>query len=250
MGAERGGAAAANGAEEGTFDPEGPMEAGPVDGGEEVEDGRVVGAGLDGKGALARGGDGAVEGEMFCDAVVPRHAAYASGGEDDGVEVGPLGFAEAGVDVAAEVDDAGVGATGANLDGAAAGRSADGRVGREVGEREVVAGDEDIAGIVTDGDSGDGEARRLVGWEILGGVDGGVDFTAVEGVLKGRSEDAATANQREGGGLVEVALGADDDRFDSKAGVTRPKEVSDDVGLGEREGAAAGTEAKTVGERR
>ena len=86
-------------------------------------------------------------------------AVEAGGGEDEGVALALLEFAEAGVDVAADFYEGEVGAEGEELGLAAWAGGADAAVFREGVEGPVRFADPDVTGVGAFGDGGEGELR-------------------------------------------------------------------------------------------
>ncbi len=119
---------------------------------------------------------------------------------------------------------------------------ADGGAGGQLAEGQAVPRDERVAGVLADGDGGDGGARVGGGRQVLEGVDGEVDAAVGEGLAQRRDEDARTAQLGERGALVAVALGAHLDELDVVP--ERAQAVGDPRRLGRREGRAAGAEAQ------
>ncbi len=117
-------------------------------------------------------------------------AVEACSGEDEGVGLALLPFAEAGVDVAAELDEAEVG-TKSEEHGLTARRGgADARAhGQHVQTPEALA-DEGVAGVGARGDGGEREARVELRGQILERVNGDVDAAGGESVLDLLNEDA------------------------------------------------------------
>ena len=117
---------------------------------------------LDGQRALAGGRRHDVGAERLGDRVQTTEPGEAGARQDHRVEV-VRDALEAGVDVAADVDDVQVRACGEQL-GAAAGRAgADPGAEREVGELEPVARAEGVGGVLADRDRADDQAVGVAG---------------------------------------------------------------------------------------
>ena len=86
-------------------------------------------------------------------------AVEAGGGEDESVALALLEFAEAGVDVAADIDEGDVGAECEDLSAATRACGADAATGGEGVERPVWFADPDVTGVGAFGDGGEGELR-------------------------------------------------------------------------------------------
>jgi len=86
-------------------------------------------------------------------------AVEAGGGEDEGVALALLEFAEAGVDVASDVDEGDVGAEREDLSAATRACGADAASGGEGVEGPVRFADPDVTGVGAFGDGGEGELR-------------------------------------------------------------------------------------------
>ncbi len=204
-------------------------------------------AGFEGECSLAGGGTDLVGGEALVDGLGALEAVEAGGGEDEGVALALLEFAEAGVDVAADFDEGDVGAEGEDLGAAAGAGGADAAAGGEGVERPVGLADPDVAGVGAFGDGGEGELRGELGGEIFEGVDGEVDAAFFEGFFDLLDEDAfavEVGRWDEAGLLHAVAGGADDFEFDVVAGVAEG--VEDVVGLPEGELGASGADADGI----
>ena len=174
-------------------------------------------------------------------------AVEAGGGEDEGVALALLEFAEAGVDVAADLDEGDVGAEGEDLRAAAWAGGTDAASGGEGVEGPVLFADPDVAGVGAFGDGGEGELRGEFGGEVFEGVDGEVDASLFEGFLDFFDEDAFAVEvgwRDEPGLLHAVARGADDFEFGVIASVAEG--VEDAVGLPESELGASAADADGV----
>ncbi len=120
----------------------------------------------------------------------------AGGGEDESV-AGAFGeFAEAGVDVAAELDEFEVGAQGEELGPAARAGGADAASHGKRVERPVWLADPGVACVGAGWDGGQDEARVEFRGEIFEGVDGEVDAAFGEGLLNFLDEDPFAAGKR------------------------------------------------------
>src|SRR5207245_630936 len=106
-----------------------------IEGAEELLSGKVVAAALDGERALAGVGEEIIKGNGEHEGGVKEIGAFEAGeGEDDGVELAGFQFADAGVDVAADVFDFQIGAEGQELKAAAEGAGANSCIGREISD--------------------------------------------------------------------------------------------------------------------
>jgi hypothetical protein len=215
-------------AEEGAFGGDGEARRRVVERGEELGEAGVVGADFQAQGPLAGGGQHAVEVEEFGVGGEKSGAGQSSAGQDDGVELPVADFAEAGVDVAANVGEEEVGTEGGELDAAAQAGGADAGAGREVGEAAAVAGDEDVARVFAPRDDG-GQAQTGGGFggEIFVAVDGEVDAAIEECGLEFAGEKADLAGGGERGVGFAVAGGGDDFQADGEAGVGAGQGVGD-----------------------
>ncbi len=246
-------AAAAQGVEDGAFGMDGVLGCGAVQGADCGVDGYVGGvlrtSYLQGEGSLAGGWGEFVDGEALVDRLGAAEAVQAGGGEDEGVGLafGPL--AEAGVDVAAHLDEADVGAESKDHGLAARRSGRDAGAGGEHVEAPVVFADEGVASVGAWGDGGEGEAGGDLRGQVFEGVDGEVDAVGEEGVFDLLDEDAGTVGGKAFGWsevrvLHAVADGADDLDCD---GVAEGAELRGDVvGLPERELGAARADADRV----
>jgi hypothetical protein len=75
-------------------------------------------------------------------------------------------------------------------------------------------------------------------WQVLRGVDRGIDLAVQNRGFNRIGEDTPAANLGQGGGLVDVAFGRDDTDFDRSPGVSGAEAVSSKIGLGQCERAA------------
>ena len=180
------------------------------------------------------------------DVLGEAEAVKAGGGEDQrvGCAFGPL--AEAGVDVAAHLDEGEVGAQCEKHRLAARAGGGDARTGGQHVQPPGRFADEGVAGIGAWGDGGEREARVYIGREVFERVDGEVDAAGGECLFDLLDEDAGAV----GGESIErsilqaIAGGADD--FDLDGVAIGAKQRGDVVGLPEREIGAA--RANTDGE--
>ena len=253
--AEREVAAASKGVEDSTLCSGGEGGVRAVECGDGGVDGVVLGsagtAGFEGERALAGCGTKLVDGEALVDLRCAVEAVEACSREDECVGLALLPFAQTGVDVAADLDEAEVG-TKSEEHGLAARRGgADARAhGQHVQTPEALA-DEGVAGVSARGDCGEGEARIERCGKIFERMHGEVYSPYGQGVLDLLDEDALGVEGRailegcrgfEGWVLHAVAGGADD--LDGDVVATRAELLSDVVGLPERELGAAGAYAK------
>ena len=212
--------------------------------------GGVGASGFEGERTLAGGGTELVNGEALVDVRGAIEAVEACSREDEGVGLALLPFAEASVDVAAELDEAEVGTEGEEHGLAARRRRPDARAhGQHVEAPEAFA-DEGVAGVGARGDGGEGEALVERCGQIFERMHGDVDATGGEGVLDLFNEDALGVEWRaviearrrlEGRVLHAVAGGAND--LDGDLVATSAELLGDVVGLPERELGTASADA-------
>lgn len=236
-----------------------------VDGGEDGLGGEVVGAALDGNGALTGGGEKlrgvkdvcgdalAIDGNLGSSEIEKVEADESGGGEEDGVErFVTKDFADAGGDVSPDFDDLEVWPEEVDLAGAAHAAGADaGALGKGV-EGVGIPGDEDVLGGCALEDGGDDEAGGKVGGNVFEAVDGGVDLLGFEGDLEFLDEDALIDMRfRLELGKAEILTlvpgGLDDLTTDFETGLGGFQQGGNGSGLGEGEFAAAGAEGKVRG---
>ena len=117
-------------------------------------------------------------------------AVEAGGREDEGIALALLEFAQAGVDVAADLDEGDVGAKGEDLGATAWAGGADAASGGEGVEGPVLLADPDVAGVGALGDGGESELRGQFGGEVFQAVDSEVDAAFFEGFFYFLDEDA------------------------------------------------------------
>ena len=137
----------------------------------------------------------------------------AGGGENQGVAIALIEFAETGVDVAADFDEGDVGTKREDLSAAAGAGGADASSGGEGVKCPVGLADPDVAGVGAFGDGSEGELGGEFGGKVFKGVNGEVDSTFFEGFLDLLNEDAFAVEvwrRNEAWLLHPVAGGADD----------------------------------------
>ena len=175
-------------------------------------------------------------------------AVEAGGGEDESVALTLRELLEAGVDVAANLDEGDVRTKCEELGAAAGAGGADAAAFGEPVESPEGLADPDVAGVGAAGDGGEGELGREGGGEILEGVDGEVDAAFGEGFFDLFDEDAFAVEPGggdEAGLLHAVAGGADDLELGEVAAVA--ESVEDVVRLPESELGAARADADRGG---
>ena len=210
---------------------------------------RVIAAALDGEGALAGVGEEIVWRERVHKGWVKELGAFQAGeGKNDGLEVAGFEFADAGVDVAADVVDFQVGADGQELTAAAEGACADFGSGRKIAERFGAGGDQDIADIFALRDSGDGKVglldQRHRHRHVFEAVDYEIDFVIEEGLFQLADEEPFAPQLVEGaiGDLIAGSFESCDG--DIELWVEAIELVYDELGLSERERRAAGAQTQ------
>src|SRR4051812_8490414 len=126
QGCDGGETIAAEGLDDGSFHFDALASGGTIEWAEELLGSCVVAAALDGEGALAGIGEEMVEGDGVHEGGVEEIGTFEAGeGEDDGVKVAGLQFADSGVDVAADAFNFQTGAEGQEQAAAAEGAGAD-----------------------------------------------------------------------------------------------------------------------------
>ena len=118
---------------------------------------------------MTHGGAHGFDGKQFGDAISPTEAAQAGGGEQDGIVLAFVEFAEAGIEVAAHGFDDEVGPHLAELGGAAEGAGADLCAAREFEERLA---DDGVARVFAGGRGGEREPGGQLGGHVFERVDG------------------------------------------------------------------------------
>ena len=120
----------------------------------------VIGAtGFEREGSLAGGGTDLFGGETVVDGLDAIEAVEPGGGEDEGVALALLKFAQAGVDVAADFDEGDVWTQGEDLGATAWAGGADSASGGESVEGPIPLADPYVACVGTFGDGGESELR-------------------------------------------------------------------------------------------
>ncbi len=247
VGAERKFTTSAHGGKEGALSGGGEAGRGAVERGNGGVDrgvaGWVVGVerapgrtGFERERALAGRGGELVKGEALVDGVGAAESVEAGAGEDQGVAGAFFKFAQAGVDVAAELDELEIGAQGQELGATTRAGGAHAAGVREGVERPVRLADEGVAGVGARRDGGEREAGVELSRQVFKGVDGEVDASSGERFFDLLDEDAfaVKAGRRlESGLLHAVAGGANDLNFDFVA--VFAQRVCDVVGLPEGE---------------
>jgi hypothetical protein len=166
---------------------------------------------------LRGSGEQIIEAEDFGGPVLEAEAPEAGQGEDGRVVLTRVHLRDAGVNVAADRSDFEVGADLAELGLATGGAGAHDRALAEALERDLVAADEGVSGILPQGHGGDGEALGALRGKVLVAVDGDVDFATLEGFLDGGGEPADAFGERSA--LVLVSGGGDGDEIDPQVRV-------------------------------
>ncbi len=144
----------------------------------------IVGAAFDADGALADGGQERVGRENFGDAMRGAEAVESGFGEHDGVVFAAFDFAEAGVDVAAEIANVEIGAKMKKLRAAAEATSADAGAFAKSGEIRAVVGDEAVADVFAPKNCGKRKAGRRFRRNVFDAVNGDVDGIVDAGLLR------------------------------------------------------------------
>ncbi len=134
-----------------------------------------------------------VDAEEVGDRAEPAEPFEAGDREDHRVEASVGDVREPGVDVAAKVDHLEVGTPREQLGATSRRTGADARAGLEVGEREVVASAQGVAGIRALGHGADREAGVWRGRQVLEGVHDEVALAAHECLTQRAGEDAGAA---------------------------------------------------------
>ncbi len=169
-------------------------------------------------------------------------AIETGGGEQNGVDLALGEFAQARVDVAAELDGLDVGAEGVQLRAATLAAGADDRALRQRGKAVILHRDEHIARVDARRRGGQRERLGQFGGQILERVHGEIDAALGERLFDFLGEHALGADLGEGDFLQPVAGGLDDLDFDGVA--LRAQKRGDVVGLPERELRAAAADAQ------
>ena len=192
--------------------------------------------------ALAGGGDHGFGVDDGHGDVSEAEAADACKGEEACGAVAAGDFFDAGLDVAAQEDDAEVWPGVEKLGLAAEGVGADGGAGGEDGpwllagvfgggRGAVGAEDEGVAGVFAFEGAGEDDAGGEFGFEVLEAVDGEVDAAVEEGFVDFLAEEAFAADVGEAAVLDGVAGGADDVFFED--GLALDAEAEDGAEAGE-----------------
>ena len=154
-----------------------------------------VGEDFERESPLAGCGSELVDGETLVDTFGAAEAVEAGGGEDESVGGAFTPFAEAGVDVAAQLDEAEVRAQREQHCLATWAGGADRRAGRKGVEAPEIFADEGVAGVGTRRDRSEREAGVDFGGEIFERVDCEVDAAVGEGFFDFLDEDAGAVGR-------------------------------------------------------
>ena len=128
-------------------------------------------------------------------------AVEAGGGQHQRVALAFAQLAQAGVDVAAQLDEAEVGAQGEELGAAARAGGADEGAGGQGVQRLLARTDVGVAGVGARRDGGESEARIERGGQVLERVDGEVDAAFGERLFDLLDEDSLAIAGGAGAGL-------------------------------------------------
>ena len=206
---------------------------------------RVLGrAGFERQRSLAGRGSELVNREALVDGLGSSDAVETGAGKDERIAFACFELAQAGVDVAAQLDEVEVGPQREDLGATARAVGADYGCDGQRMERPERLADEGVASVGAWRDRREGEARVELGGQIFQRMDREVDASRGEGFFYLLDEDtfAVDAGRRlEAGILHAVAGGADD--FDGDGVAMAAQEFGDVVGLPERELRAARADA-------
>ena len=269
-------AAAAHGGEESALGGHTTQRGGMIQAGADAGGAGVLGADFEAHGALANAGEhdlevqnagenpgrDALAGNLAIGPDGKFQTTQAGGGEDGPIKFGLIGqLLHTGADVAANFDDIQIGTSVEQLRFAAGAARGDGGADRQIlelqsgGEAAARGGadraiEEDVADI---GPLADGTQFQTVwqfGGQVLQAVDGEVRLAIEQGDFEFLGEQAfgeVFAFLAEGGGLQFITGGLDDFQRKGQFREGGPAFSKDTVGLGEREGAAAGGDVEGFG---
>ena len=206
----------------------------------------VVGAALDGEGALAGRGQHLQRVEHLGDLLQPADARQAGAGQHHGVELAGADLADPGVDVATNADHVQTEAEGVQLGDPARRAGADRAADGQLAEGEAVAGDDDVARVLAQW------ARRRATMPSAGTVGRSLsEWTATstspaqQRVAQRADEDAGAAGRDVGSG-VPAAWVRSPSVVTSTSSVSRPRRsrssVGDLLGLGGGQQRGAGAD--------
>ena len=158
-------------------------------------------------------------------------------------------LAQAGLHVAADVDDLKIGAQRQQLRAAPQARGADDRAAGKVVEsarREGRAAHEHVAHVLARREGDDGEALGDLRGHVLGRMHGEVGAAVQHGRLELLREQPLVAELGQRRVEQLVALGLDDLDLDAQAGMQPRELVAHPLALDERQLAAPGADAKRI----
>ena len=208
----------------------------------------AVGADLNAQRALAHGRQAFRRRQFLADALAQAQALQAGGGQDDGVELAVVQFAQAGLHIAAQRLDHQMRKAGTQLRFAAqAGRAYHGAV-RQLVQAGVAVGNQRVARVFALADGGQGKAFGQVHRHVLDGVHGDIGAAFLQGQFQLFHEQALAADF--GQRLVEdlVALGGHAQDFHGQLRVQRLEAGFDVFGLPHGEFAFAAGDDELVHE--
>ncbi len=154
----------------------------------------VAGAALDRQRTLPGGGEHLQRVEHLGDLVEPSEPGQPGPGQYDGVVLTGPDLADPGVHVAPDVDDIQTEAERVELGDPPRRAGADAGTGRQLAEREPVAGHDDVARVLAWRHGGERDPVARAGGQVLEGVDGQVDPAVEQGVAQRADEDAGPAD--------------------------------------------------------
>ena len=213
---------------------------------EQGQGGRIVEPAFNAHGALPHCRQALFRRHGAADTAVEAQPLEAGTGQDDGIELAVIEFLQAGIDVAAQVENLQIGAAFANLALAAQTAGTDpGALGQLIDTVEMI-GDEGIAGIFPLADHRQTEPLGEFHRHVLHGMHGNVSPVFEHGDFEFLDEQALAAHLGQRGVEDDIAAGFHGDQFHLQAGMEVLQAVFDEFSLPEGQGALPGGNAKDV----
>ncbi len=208
---------------------------------------RVVAADLDPDRALRHGGQHLLRRQHRGGRAAHFETLEPGHGQERGIDLTLGQLAQAGLDVAAQRHHLDIGPRQQHLGLAAQRGGAHDRARRQRGQAVAAVREQGVARVLARQDGGDLQALGQPGRHVLHGVHRDVDAPLEQRLLDLLGEQALAADLGERAVLHRVAGGLDDDDLDRRRlgqlAVHRGEARAHLTGLGERQGAAARTQA-------
>jgi len=209
-----------------------------VQAGQDLLEGSVIPARLQGQDTLTDSGDHQLGGDKMADPVQPSHTAHARSGDHDTVETFLFDLADPRIQVAPQGENLHVPVEMKDLAPAPQRTRSDAGPVWQAFELETIPGHQDIPGILPLGCCGDFQTLGQDGGNVLQAVDCQIDLAPKECVFEFLDEDPFAADPDQGHVLHDIPLGLDDDQLCPDLRVFLLQTVLDPVRLHQGQGAA------------